>query len=616
MSTGSENLSLKLQVEGARKAQSEIQHTSDKIDKLGNSAKRTGEKQEKSGRKAHFFSRRTHESGEAAKTATGHFKRMALAMGGMALGWASFHGAEKAIHRTVELTAASAGLTRVFGLSATSASQYAVVADTLGVDQKALSLGLTMLSKNVQAATGQYGALDAKQAVNRKTIAGLHADQQKLSQSTKDRAKHAAIQAKIETLSASSGTASAGKQADAFKRLGVSVAMLKRGNADEIFKTAAEGLKGMKGGTEKAALQMMVFGKGAAKLGPMLAQGGKGIEEWQKKSADAAKHLDPKKLAAYREEQRASKLMWTELSVTVGEALLPRLVKAEAAMLRVMHAFKEGKGAAGEIKAAFKALASAGGAVVDAFQAHPKLMTRITGALLAVGSAVWIVNKATKAWTAVQAAFNIVMSMNPIVAMVLAAVALGVLFVVMYKKVGWFRKGVNAAWHGIKVAFKFVVDFIRDHWKAIIIGMLGPVGLLVVGIATHWDSIQTGFGKMIDWMKDAWDGFARGLNVGIDAVNGAAGTHIGHIPLTPGRAGTALPSVAGSGQFTFGGSLPKPAARPAVQMQSRASGLGGRFAASMAAGGVGGSTVIPVHIDGREVARAVVNHGKRVGARG
>lgn len=85
---------------------------------------------------------------------------------------------------------------------------------------------------------------------------------------------------------------------------------------------------------------------------------------------------------------------------------------------------------------------------------------------------------ATKAWAVVQAAFNAVMAMNPIVLVVLAVAALVAAVIIAYEKVGWFRDAVNAVWNEIKT------------WATIMWSILQPI-LSVVG------EVLKGIGRVI-----------------------------------------------------------------------------------------------------------------------
>lgn len=77
---------------------------------------------------------------------------------------------------------------------------------------------------------------------------------------------------------------------------------------------------------------------------------------------------------------------------------------------------------------------------------------------------------------------------NPIGALIVAIIAVVAVFVYLYKKVEWFRDGVNKIFEGIKLYFGGIWDIIR-------------------GIFTgNFDLIKQGFQKMVDGLKVIWDG--------------------------------------------------------------------------------------------------------------
>ena len=78
----------------------------------------------------------------------------------------------------------------------------------------------------------------------------------------------------------------------------------------------------------------------------------------------------------------------------------------------------------------------------------------------------------SKGWKALSAA----MAANPIGVVIVALIALGALFVLMYKKVGWFRDAVNAAWAGIKAAVAVFVDWFKTNVQPIISQVLSALG--------------------------------------------------------------------------------------------------------------------------------------------
>lgn len=116
-------------------------------------------------------------------------------------------------------------------------------------------------------------------------------------------------------------------------------------------------------------------------------------------------------------------------------------------------------------------------------------------------------NAVVKAGTAIQAAFNFVMSMNPIskVIMVLSLLAAGLVFA--YNHCETFRNIVDKAWAGIKKAIEVVWNWINDT--------------LLPGIKTVWDGIAEG----AQWLwhtiiEPVWNGIAAAIGVAWGIIKG------------------------------------------------------------------------------------------------
>lgn len=77
-----------------------------------------------------------------------------------------------------------------------------------------------------------------------------------------------------------------GEQAEAFKKLGVSVtdSSGKLRKADDVFLEAIDRLGKMEDGTERDSIAMKIFGKSAQELNPLIAAGSKGIEEYTRRA--------------------------------------------------------------------------------------------------------------------------------------------------------------------------------------------------------------------------------------------------------------------------------------------------------------------------------------------
>jgi len=97
---------------------------------------------------------------------------------------------------------------------------------------------------------------------------------------------------------------------------------------------------------------------------------------------------------------------------------------------------------------------------------------------------------ATKVWTGIQAAFNAVMAMNPIVLIAIAVAALIAAFVLLYFKVEGFREVVDAVFGFVLDVIKGVWNWISENWKLLLLMLTGPFGLAVGLIKIAWDSIK------------------------------------------------------------------------------------------------------------------------------
>lgn len=108
----------------------------------------------------------------------------------------------------------------------------------------------------------------------------------------------------------------------------------------------------------------------------------------------------------------------------------------------------------------------------------------------------------TRTWMVVQAAFNAVMDANPIALLVLAIVALIVIFVVLFKKNKTFHDLVIKVWNAIKVAIGKAWDFIKLVFKA----MGDTIAWLwnnVVKPVMGW--IGRAFQAVFGYIKDYWN---------------------------------------------------------------------------------------------------------------
>ncbi|MBJ7347296.1 MAG: hypothetical protein JHC87_01850, partial [Thermoleophilaceae bacterium] len=99
----------------------------------------------------------------------------------------------------------------------------------------------------------------------------------------------------------------------------------------------------------------------------------------------------------------------------------------------------------------------------------------------------------TELTTVAALALDIALDANPVMLVVLAVVALTVAFATAYKKVTWFRNGVDA-----------VVGFLTKHWKLFLVVLTGGIGLAIILVIKHFGKIKSAVSAVIDFVRKHW----------------------------------------------------------------------------------------------------------------
>jgi hypothetical protein len=105
-------------------------------------------------------------------------------------------------------------------------------------------------------------------------------------------------------------------------------------------------------------------------------------------------------------------------------------------------------------------------------------------AIVGVNTAMTIWTATTKAFAAIQLAFNAVMAANPVVLFAFAIAALVVGLVIAYKKFDAFRNIVDAVFNAIKTGIKGGMDAITTYLSFV----MGVYKAIFNGIATLWNN--------------------------------------------------------------------------------------------------------------------------------
>jgi TP901 family phage tail tape measure protein len=84
-------------------------------------------------------------------------------------------------------------------------------------------------------------------------------------------------------------------------------------------------------------------------------------------------------------------------------------------------------------------------------------------------------------------------ALGPVGLIIAGVLALAAVFVLLYLKVGWFRRAVQAVW-----------GWIKSHWKLLAAILLGPVAVAALAIVQNFGKIKSAAAAVLNWLKGAW----------------------------------------------------------------------------------------------------------------
>ncbi|NDF67586.1 MAG: hypothetical protein EB142_06775 [Actinobacteria bacterium] len=179
---------------------------------------------------------------------------------------------------------------------------------------------------------------------------------------------------------------------------------------------------------------------------------------------------------SYEGRMKSMKIAMDETKESIGAALLPALQK----LLEILQP------------------------VAKWAQENTTLFLIIAGTVGGLAAAIVVANVAIKAWTiatqvatAAQAAFNFVMSANPIALVILAIVAFVAALVMLYKKFEVVRTVVDTVFNAIKTGVTVSLDFLTSYFE----GVLNIYKNIFNAIAKLWNNTigKLSF-KFPDWV--------------------------------------------------------------------------------------------------------------------
>ncbi|AKQ08592.1 putative tail tape measure protein [Bacillus phage PBC5] len=204
------------------------------------------------------------------------------------------------------------------------------------------------------------------------------------------------------------------------------------------------------------------------------------------------------------------------------------------------------------VGAAFLSIASEVGKFISKLQEMGLLAPIIAGVAAGIGAYMLVIrgvvlalnawNAITKVATALQVAWNVAMSMNPIGLIIGLIVGLGVAIYMAYQKSETFRNLVNTLWDGMKAAWEAVANFftttipawwqqavqwfeqgkqwVSEKWNSIWTSCVEGWNSFVATINGYWTAFITGIGIIWDTAKayvtEKWNAIWTGC---VDAWN-------------------------------------------------------------------------------------------------
>ena len=143
------------------------------------------------------------------------------------------------------------------------------------------------------------------------------------------------------------------------------------------------------------------------------------------------------------------------------------------------------------------------------------LVGTLTAAWLTFGGVQKLIDTWNKIVAISQAALNAVMNANPIGLIITAVMGLVAAFTYLWNNCEGFRNFFIGMWEGIKKAFSFVVDFIKENWQAMLLFLMNPLAGVFKYCYDHFEgfrnfvdnvisSVKNFFLGLWNWVKSNW----------------------------------------------------------------------------------------------------------------
>jgi len=401
------------------------------------------------------------EAETAGKKAESGWKGLAKWAAGAGLVYGATRYIKDAVSATEDLAKQTIAVQAVTGQDTKTSSEWVGALKERGVSTRQFLVGMKTLSKQMETASNGTAA-------SAKTIAALRTqiDQVAAAGGKKAPAELAKLSRAIQAAE------NAGiKSQKAFAGMGISMDAVRKGNTKEVLLEVADALSKMKNPAERTAAAQALLGRAGISLLPVLMKGRSGIDELLKTQERYGNYIDGKGSKGAKtllQQQRELSTAWEGAKVQLGQALVPALTQVSKLLIKLAQAMQPLTRNA----TAFKV---------------------VMGAL----TALFLLYKTyTTAATIAETLFNAELTITDFLmggAIVLAIVAVVAGFVLLYKKVGWFRAAVNDTW-----------SWIKSHWLLLASILTGPIAVAVVEIVKHWGQVKAAAIDVWNWIKKNW----------------------------------------------------------------------------------------------------------------
>jgi hypothetical protein len=332
-------------------------------------------------------------------------------------------------------------------------------------------------------------------------------------------------------------TEGSGEATNAFRSLGIEISTLIDLSPDEQFKAIAEGISQVEDPAHRTAMAMDIFGKSGTALMPMLLNGAKGIEEFQKQAREMGLTIsteDAQAAAGFGDAMDALWKVLTRAAFAIGAALAPVLAETVQLLTRITIVttqwIKQNKSAVLWVFKVGAAIAVAGGSMV-AFGAIATGLGSVLGGLAL--AATWV-------GTAIAAIGSMLVSILSPIGLTIVGLSTLVAYLLYATGAGaqamqWLGDRFNdlrdtalAAWQGIgdalatgdialagkilwltlKMEWQRGIAFLESKWldfKGYFVGVFQSAVFSVAGLMTDaWAGLQTGWLETTHFIADSW----------------------------------------------------------------------------------------------------------------